>query len=248
MSAAPRPQTDDGEPADRRRPDADGWALLDGLRRQLDDQAAQTPQDAAQVTQLADSIAALVERPAQAVALAQPQLVRRLPDVHAALRRRVLLPLSEPRARARRARAIARPPSATRRSGARTKRTRSSRRATPPMRRRGRPTQLLEAGKRDDAREEARRAQGRAALEARARRCSPRARSKPRSMQVDAALKAAGAAFKAGRTATSSCRSRAALDARRPAPRGRADALLPRRRVRRSERARQGRCRTSRPR
>jgi tetratricopeptide (TPR) repeat protein len=40
--------------------DADGWALLEGLRRRLDDQAALGRKTAAQVTQLADSIAALV--------------------------------------------------------------------------------------------------------------------------------------------------------------------------------------------
>lgn len=40
--------------------DADGWALLDGLRRRLDEHAAQGRKTAAQVTQLAESIAALV--------------------------------------------------------------------------------------------------------------------------------------------------------------------------------------------
>ena len=54
MSATPQPLP--GEPA----PDEEGWALLDGLRRRLDDQATQTRKTAAQVTQLADSIAALV--------------------------------------------------------------------------------------------------------------------------------------------------------------------------------------------
>ena len=41
--------------------DADGWLLLDGLRRRMDDQAAQHRKTAGQVTQLAESIAALVE-------------------------------------------------------------------------------------------------------------------------------------------------------------------------------------------
>ena len=41
--------------------DADGWVLLDGLRRRMDDQAAQSRKTVAQVTQLAESIAALVE-------------------------------------------------------------------------------------------------------------------------------------------------------------------------------------------
>ncbi len=40
---------------------ADGWALLDGMRRKLDDQGVQNRKTAAQVTQLAESIAALVE-------------------------------------------------------------------------------------------------------------------------------------------------------------------------------------------
>jgi tetratricopeptide (TPR) repeat protein len=58
VSAAPRPQTEDPSfeaPAD------DGWALLDGLRRRLDDQASQSRKTQAQVSQLAESIAALVE-------------------------------------------------------------------------------------------------------------------------------------------------------------------------------------------
>jgi len=58
MSAAPRPQTDDiGSPPG----DAEGWALLDALRRRLDDQASLTRKTQGQVQQLADSIAALVE-------------------------------------------------------------------------------------------------------------------------------------------------------------------------------------------
>ena len=59
MSTAPRPQTDDVEP-ETGPADAEGWALLDALRRKLDDQAAQTRKTSAQVQQLADSIAALV--------------------------------------------------------------------------------------------------------------------------------------------------------------------------------------------
>jgi len=56
MSAAPRPETD----ADQHPAEAEGWALLDGLRRRLDDQGAQTRKTAAQVQQLAESIGALV--------------------------------------------------------------------------------------------------------------------------------------------------------------------------------------------
>lgn len=57
-----RPQTDPGqEPGTQQAPADDGWALLDGLRRRLDDQGAQTRKTQAQVTQLAESIAALVD-------------------------------------------------------------------------------------------------------------------------------------------------------------------------------------------
>src|SRR5438067_11900570 len=61
MSVVPlRP--DNPEPAVAPAPtDADGWALLDALRRKLDDQAGQGRRTHAQVQQLADSIAALVE-------------------------------------------------------------------------------------------------------------------------------------------------------------------------------------------
>ncbi|MEO6773272.1 MAG: hypothetical protein ABI467_09635 [Kofleriaceae bacterium] len=59
MTTASRPQTDDAEP-DHGPGDAEGWALLDALRRKLDDQAAQTRKTSTQVQQLADSIAALV--------------------------------------------------------------------------------------------------------------------------------------------------------------------------------------------
>lgn len=59
MSAASVPKPEEApEPAS----DADGWALLEGLRRRLDDQAAQGRKTQAQVTQLAESIAGLVEQ------------------------------------------------------------------------------------------------------------------------------------------------------------------------------------------
>jgi hypothetical protein len=55
MSAVPREAEPDPPP-----PDDDGWALLEGLRRRLDDQASQTRRTQQQVSQLAESIATLV--------------------------------------------------------------------------------------------------------------------------------------------------------------------------------------------
>src|SRR5205814_2129231 len=58
MSVVPlRPDTPEPVPPT----DADGWALLDALRRKLDDQAAQGRRTHDQVQQLAESIAALVQ-------------------------------------------------------------------------------------------------------------------------------------------------------------------------------------------
>jgi tetratricopeptide (TPR) repeat protein len=59
VTAAPGPKPDP-EPADT-GPDADGWALLEALRRRMDDQAAQGRKTQQQVTQLAESIASLVD-------------------------------------------------------------------------------------------------------------------------------------------------------------------------------------------
>ncbi|HEY1818266.1 MAG TPA: tetratricopeptide repeat protein [Kofleriaceae bacterium] len=55
MTAAPRPDPDSPDPAE-----VEGWALLDGLRRRLDEQGTQARKTAGQVQQLADSIGALV--------------------------------------------------------------------------------------------------------------------------------------------------------------------------------------------
>lgn len=64
MTAAPLPKPDPEPSAAEDRAqtgsDADGWALLEALRRRLDDQAAQGRKTQVQVGQLADSIAALV--------------------------------------------------------------------------------------------------------------------------------------------------------------------------------------------
>jgi tetratricopeptide (TPR) repeat protein len=57
VGAAPLPKPD--EPAEPVS-EADGWALLESLRRRVDDHAAQGRKTAAQVGQLAESIAALV--------------------------------------------------------------------------------------------------------------------------------------------------------------------------------------------
>jgi hypothetical protein len=59
MSAAPRPQTDDETPDSA---DAEGWALLDGMRRRLDEQANQSRKTQSEVRQLAESIAAMVDQ------------------------------------------------------------------------------------------------------------------------------------------------------------------------------------------
>src|SRR4051794_26991659 len=64
MSTASLPTSDSSEPTSPNGAgagDADGWALLDNLRRRLDDQAAQTRKTQQQVGQLADSIGALVD-------------------------------------------------------------------------------------------------------------------------------------------------------------------------------------------
>jgi len=59
VSAASVPKPEEApEPAS----DADGWALLEGLRRRLDDQAVQGRKTQTQVAELAQSIAGLVEQ------------------------------------------------------------------------------------------------------------------------------------------------------------------------------------------
>lgn len=59
MSAVPKVEP---EPTPDNPSDAEGWALLEGLRRRLDDQAVQSRKTQQQVTQLAESIGALVEQ------------------------------------------------------------------------------------------------------------------------------------------------------------------------------------------
>ena len=66
MSAASAPKPDEiselASSSSSSSSDAEGWALLESLRRRLDDQAAQGRKTSAQVTQLAESIAGLVEQ------------------------------------------------------------------------------------------------------------------------------------------------------------------------------------------
>src|SRR5258705_12851622 len=62
MSAAPRQAPDDAAGPDPvTASDADGWTLLDNLRRRLDDHAVIARKTQQQVGQLADSIASLVD-------------------------------------------------------------------------------------------------------------------------------------------------------------------------------------------
>jgi len=60
VSAVPKPEPEPA-PTPENPADAEGWALLEGLRRRLDDQAVQGRKTQQQVTQLAESIGALVE-------------------------------------------------------------------------------------------------------------------------------------------------------------------------------------------
>ena len=65
MSVVPLPKPESIESASAAEPagrdDAEGWSLLEGLRRRLDDQISQGRKTQQQVTQLAESIAGLVD-------------------------------------------------------------------------------------------------------------------------------------------------------------------------------------------
>jgi len=61
LAAAPKVPGEGSEAAAHAGDDDDGWALLENLRRRLEDQAAQARRTQQQVTQLAESIGALVE-------------------------------------------------------------------------------------------------------------------------------------------------------------------------------------------
>jgi len=194
MTTAPRPQTDDAgpEPAE-----AEGWALLDSLRRRLDDQGTQTRKTAAQVTQLADSIAALVEAQRRRSRwLNLNSFIAYL--IFTLLCGGAFLLLYQNRARelvtARDHAAADRDSAAKRADDATTKlaaRDAADAKAWEAW-------QLLEAGKRDDATKRLTELAhaplshfDREVLAARAKQAE--------MMQVDAALKAANAAFKSGR-------------------------------------------------
>jgi tetratricopeptide (TPR) repeat protein len=194
MTTAPRPQTDEAgpEPAD-----AEGWALLDSLRRRLDDQGTQTRKTAAQVTQLADSIAALVDAQRRRSRwLNLNSFIAYL--IFTLLCGGAFLLLYQNRARelvTARDRAAAERDSAAKRADDTTTKLAAREAADAKA---WEAWQLLEAGKRDDAAKRLTELTtaplshfDREVLAARAKQAE--------MMQVDAALKAANAAFKSGR-------------------------------------------------
>ncbi|MBL0213363.1 MAG: tetratricopeptide repeat protein [Myxococcales bacterium] len=65
MSAAPLPKADHDPAPEPSAADAEGWALLEALRRRLDDQGSLGRKTATQVSQLAESIGALVSEQRQ---------------------------------------------------------------------------------------------------------------------------------------------------------------------------------------
>lgn len=195
MSAAPRPHSED--PSAPPPADAEGWALLDGLRRRLDEQANQHRKTQSQVSQLAESIAALV--------LVQRRRSRWL-DINSFVAYLIFtvlcggafyllyqsrareLAVEHDRVTRERDGAVARAKEA---SAQLTARDAAGAGAWETF-------QLLDAGKREEAAVQLARLAGaplskleRTVLDARARQAEV--------MQVDAALKAAAAAFKAGR-------------------------------------------------
>src|SRR5262245_24092436 len=195
MSVAPRPQTDESpEPAD-----AEGWALLDGLRRRLDEQANQNRKTQNEVRQLADSIAAMV---------GQQRKRSRWINVNSFAAYLIFTVLCggaayfvyQSRARelvAENTRVSTERDTAVRRADEATKKT-AAREASDTKA--WDAYQMLEAGKRDDAAKKLVELQGaplskfeRTVLETKAKQAEV--------VQIDLALKGAAAAFKAGRHA-----------------------------------------------
>ncbi|HEX5061764.1 MAG TPA: hypothetical protein VFV99_20495 [Kofleriaceae bacterium] len=195
MSAAQRPQTEDSPES----ADAEGWALLDGLRRRLDEQANQNRKTQSEVRQLAESIGAMVE---------QQRKRSRWLNVNSFVAYVMFTLLCggafyfvyESRARelvAERERVKTERDTAVQRANAAEKKTAAREAADTKA---WDAYQLLEAGKREDAAKKLVELQGaplskfeRTVLETKAKQAEV--------VQIDLALKGAAAAFKAGRHA-----------------------------------------------
>jgi hypothetical protein len=195
MTAAPRPQTDESPDTEA----AEGWALLDGLRRRLDEQANQNRKTQNEVRQLAESIAAMVT---------QQRKRSRWLNVNSFAAYLIFTLLCggafyflyQGRARelvADRERVISERDAAVRRADEAIKKTAARDAADVKA---YDAYQLLEAGKREDAAKKLAELQGaplskfeRTVLDARAKQAEV--------VQIDLALKGAASAFKAGRHA-----------------------------------------------
>jgi tetratricopeptide (TPR) repeat protein len=193
-ASAPRPDEPSGLETD-----ADGWALLEGLRRRLDDQGALGRKTQAQVTQLAESIAALVaQQRRRSLWLNVNSFVAYVVFTILCGAGCYLLYLSRAHElSAARERAVGERDAAVRRADDLTARAAARDAADGKA---WEVYQLLEAGKRSEAvtrldalREQPLSRTERAVLASRA--------LETRATEVDAAIKAAAAALKAGRTA-----------------------------------------------
>jgi tetratricopeptide (TPR) repeat protein len=191
-ASAPRPDEPSG-------PESDGWALLEGLRRRLDEQGALVRKTQAQVTQLAESIAALVaQQRRRSLWLNVNSFVAYVVFTILCGAGCYLLYLSRAHElTAARERAVSERESAVRRADELTARAAARDAADGKA---WEVYQLLEAGKRSDAvtkldalREQPLSRTERAVLASRA--------LETRATEVDAAIKTAAAALKAGRTA-----------------------------------------------
>lgn len=214
MSTASAPKTDDGPDAGA---DAEGWALLEGLRRRLDDHSALGRKTQAQVTQLAESVAALVaQQRRRSVWLNLNSFVAYVVFTVLCGAGCFLLYLSRAQELgAARDLAIGERDAAVRRADEATVRAVARESAETKA---WEVYQLLEAGKRSDAvakletlREQPLSKTERAVLAARVH--------ETRAMEVDAALRAAVASIKAGRHAEAVKPLEAALVGEPPGPR-----------------------------
>jgi tetratricopeptide (TPR) repeat protein len=195
MSVAPRPQPEETpEPSN-----ADGWALLEGLRRRLDEQANQNRKTQNEVHQLAESIAAMVEQQRKRsrwvnvnsfVAYVMFTLLCGSAFYFLYQSRAHDLVAERNRVRTERDTAVRRADEALKKSAARDAADAAAWEAY----------ELLQAGKRDDAAKKLVQLQGaplskfeRTVLETKAKEAEV--------VQIDLALKGAAASFKAGRHA-----------------------------------------------